>query len=166
MSFITSSLGGSEVVRKVKRKFMSKFLSLLIVILSAMVSVSAQIRPDEKRYVEDKSVSLKMDLPGTEAAKEAFYPHTSYSYSADEFRPGVVQVGPRTTYLKEGLSSEEVVRLLGKPSAISERNERDEVVTIYEFPRSENRVLVAEFVKDALVRSTMESRGQATPADR
>ena len=90
----------------------------------------------------------------------------AYSYPPDEFKPGVVLVGPRTTYLKEGLSTEEVVRLLGKPSAISEHNDKDMVTTIYEFPRGESSVLVAEFVKDALIRYTIETRGQVAQADR
>jgi hypothetical protein len=39
-------------------------------------------------------------------------------------------------------------------------------VTIYEFPRSEGRVLIAEFVKGGLVRFTMETRGQVAKVDR
>jgi hypothetical protein len=94
----------------------------------------------------------------------AYLEPASYSYPADEFKPGVVRVGPRTTYLKEGLSTEEVVRLLGQPSAISERRE-NAVVTIYEFPRSEGHVLIAEFVKNALVRSRLEARGEVAKAE-
>ena len=71
-------------------------------------------------------------------------------------KTGVVRVGPSTTYLKEGLSTEQVVRLLGTPSAISERTEKDLKVTTYEFPRGEGRVLIAEFVSDALVKSRIE----------
>jgi hypothetical protein len=109
-------------------------------------------------------VNLKVDVPAT--APEAFYPNTAFSYSGDDFKPGVVQVGPRTTYLKEGLTTDEVVRLLGKPAAISERTDNDVVVTIYEFNRSEDRVLVAEFEKGALVRSAMQTRRQVAQADR
>lgn len=75
-------------------------------------------------------------------------------------KPGVVRVGPTTTYLKEGLSTEQVVRLLGEPSAISERIEKDLIVTTYEFPRGEGRVLIAEFVSDALIDSRIETRVQ------
>jgi hypothetical protein len=89
-----------------------------------------------------------------------------YSYPAAEFKPGVVQVGPRTTYLKEGLTTQEVVRLLGKPASIIERSENGVLVTVYVFPRGENRVLIAEFVKSALVRSTIETRGEVAQADR
>ena len=73
-------------------------------------------------------------------------------------RYGVVRFGPRTTYLKEGLRSQEVVRLLGQPSTVSERTEGDAVVTRYEFDRSEGRVIVAEFVSDALVRTRTETK--------
>ncbi len=34
-------------------------------------------------------------------------------------KAGVIRVGPSTTYLKEGFSVEEVIRLLGEPAAIS-----------------------------------------------
>jgi hypothetical protein len=75
-------------------------------------------------------------------------------------KAGVVRVGPTTTYLKEGLSTDQVVRLLGEPSAIYERTEEDLIITTYEFPRAEGRVLIAEFVSGALVDSRVESRAQ------
>jgi hypothetical protein len=90
---------------------------------------------------------------------------TAYRYPSDEFKPGVVRVGPRTTYLKEGLSTAEVVRLLGKPAAVSERSEQDVLTTILEFPRGEGQLLIAEFVKDKLVRTMMQTRGQVAHAD-
>ena len=147
---------------------MRKFLSLVIVIMSAMVSGSAQTGQDLKRSLESKHVTSKVDVPATRNTDEdaSYIRQTAYSYPADDFKPGVVQVGPRTTYLKEGLSTEEVVRLLGKPSAITERNEKDVLVTIYEFPRGEGRVLIAAFVKGGLVRFTMETRGEVARADR
>ncbi len=151
---------------------MRRVLSILVVITAAMVTVSAQATPETRqesgrkrtRYSDAKVVNLKVDIPAT--APEAFYPNTDFSYSGEDFKPGVVQVGPRTTYLKEGLTTAEVVRLLGKPAAISERLDNDIVVTVYEFTRSEDRVLIAEFVKGALVRSTMETREQVAQADR
>jgi hypothetical protein len=81
-------------------------------------------------------------------------------------KAGIVRVGPSTTYLKEGFSLEEVVRLLGEPAAISERYDGDESVTTYEFPRGQNRILVAEFVNGALVRSRTETRGLVALGDR
>jgi len=81
-------------------------------------------------------------------------------------RAAIVRVGPSTTYLKEGFSLEEVLRLLGEPAAISERHDGDESVTTYEFPRGQNRILVAEFVNGALVRSRTETRGLVALGDR
>ena len=75
-------------------------------------------------------------------------------------KAAVVRVGPTTTYLKEGLSTEQVVRLLGEPSAILERQEESSTVLTYEFPRAEGRVLIAEFVNDALRSSRVEARGE------
>lgn len=139
---------------------MRSVLSVVIVIMSAMVSASAQTEPDRKQYVEDKSVTLRVEKVPAAEREDYFLPCTSYSYPVEDFRPGVVQVGPRNTYLKEGFSTEEVVRLLGKPSAISERSETGVVVTVYEFPRGEGRVLIAEFIKGVLVHSTTETHGQ------
>jgi hypothetical protein len=147
---------------------MGKVLSLVIVIMSAIVSAAAQTEPDAKRSFETKHVTAKVDRRATRTTDEdeSLVRQTSYSYPADEFKPGVVQVGPRTTYLKEGFSTEEVIRLLGMPTAVSERSDKDVVVAIYEFPRGEGRVLIAEFVKGVLVRSAMETRGQIAQADR
>lgn len=73
-------------------------------------------------------------------------------------RVGVVRVGPSTTYLKQGLSTEEVVKLLGEPTAISEGTDGE---VTYEFPRSEGRVLLADFVNGSLVSSRTETRTNA-----
>ena len=73
-------------------------------------------------------------------------------------KAAVVRVGPTTTYLKAGLNTEQVVRLLGEPSAIYNRSEKDLTITTYEFPRAEGRVLIAEFVSDALVGTKVEKR--------
>ena len=81
-------------------------------------------------------------------------------------RAGIVRVGPSTTYLKEGFSLEEVLRLLGEPAAISERRDGNEFISTYEFPRGQNRFLIAEFVNGALVRSRTETRVQVALWDR
>ena len=135
---------------------MQKVLGIVIVVMAAMICVSAQTRQDGVRYTEHNGTILKLNAPATET--DAFYPHTSYSYPVEDFKPGVVQVGPRTTYLKEGLRTDEVVRLLGKPARISERSQNDVVITTYEFQRGEGRILIAEFVGDLLVRSRSEAR--------
>ncbi len=75
-------------------------------------------------------------------------------------RPAVVRVGPSTTFMKPGLSTAQVVRLLGEPLNQSDRSNNGVRVVTYEFVRSENRVFIAEFVNDALVSSRTESRTQ------
>jgi hypothetical protein len=107
---------------------MFKLLIFLMVIVSALVGVSAQTKGNIKASVPQRIV-----------------------------RGGVVHVGPRSTYLQEGLSTEEVVRLLGEPAVVSERDERGVLVTTYEFPRSEGRTLIAEFTKGVLIRSRIET---------
>ncbi|HEV7743647.1 MAG TPA: hypothetical protein VGO56_01505 [Pyrinomonadaceae bacterium] len=138
---------------------MRKVLGIVIMSLAAMVCVSAQTTQDRTKYADDKVAASKLGIP---AAAEAFLPGTSYNYSVDDFKPGVVKVGPRTTYLKEGLRTDEVIRLLGKPTSTSERTESDLVITIYEFKRAEGHFLVAEFVSDVLVRSWTELRDTPT----
>ena len=152
---------------------MRKSLGLVIVIMSAVLSVSAQAsvqaHQDRKQYVEDKSLSLRVDKVETAEKVEAesnFLPRTSYSYPLEDFKPGVVLVGPRTTYLKAGLSREQVVRLLGKPASITERSVKNVVITTYEFKRGEGRILIAEFEHGLLVRSRTETRDVDVTADR
>jgi hypothetical protein len=131
-----------------------------------MVSVSAQSRQDRKQFVDDKNAALRVERVPT-TGEDISFRSTSYSYPVDDFKPGVVRVGPRTTYLKEGLSADEVIRLLGKPLSVTERNDKDTVVTTYEFQRGEGRVLIAEFEHGLLVRSRVESRhGETVEADR
>jgi len=138
---------------------MRKILSIVIISLAAMVCVSAQTTKDRTKYAEDKGTS-RLGIP---AATEAFLPGTAYNYSVDDFKPGVVKVGPRTTYLKEGLRTDEVVRLLGKPTSTSERTESELVITTYEFKRAEGHFLMAEFVSGVLVHSWTEIREPQTP---
>ena len=141
---------------KGQSQVMKKVLGVMIVIMTAMVCVSAQTRQGRIRFTEHDETVLNVKVPAKEP--DAFYPHTSYSYPVEDFKPGVVQVGPRTTYLKEGLRTDEVVRLLGKPASVSERSENDVVITTYEFQRGEGRILIAEFVSNLLVRSRLETR--------
>jgi hypothetical protein len=153
--------GLSAASGKGEEKFMSKAVSLVIVIMCALVSVSAQDRIARRYHSEDKNVELRADkaeTAGVARVAEDFVPATSYSYSGDDFKPGVVRVGPRTTYLKEGLTTAEVVRLLGKPISTSERTEDDVIVKTYEFQRGNGRILIAEFEQGLLVRSRIEER--------
>jgi hypothetical protein len=131
---------------------MRRFLVIAIILTVGIISASAQ--SSKRKHHADKSAS-KMTVEAENAV-----PRTSFSYPLDDYKPGVVKVGPRTTYLKEGLRTDEVVRLLGKPSSTSERKENDVVVKIYEFQRGEHQVLVAEFVSDSLVRYHTETRDE------
>lgn len=76
-------------------------------------------------------------------------------------RNGVVHVGPRSTYLKEGLSRDEVVSLLGAPTSILQSKRDGRSVVVYEFERSGDRVLVAEFVNGSLIAARTETRSIA-----
>jgi hypothetical protein len=69
----------------------------------------------------------------------------------------VLRLGPSSTYLKEGLRTDEVVGLLGKPSNVSERREGNRLITTYTFERSEGRVLIADFANGLLINSRMET---------
>lgn len=75
-------------------------------------------------------------------------------------KSSVVRVGPSVTYLKEGFTVEEVLRLLGQPANVSKHQSGNEMVTTYEFPRGQKRFLIAEFVNGALVSSRTETRDQ------
>ncbi len=75
-----------------------------------------------------------------------------------------IRLGPPTTYLKEGLTAEQVVRILGEPIKVAERNENGITVETYEFQRGANRVLIADFVKGSLVNSRTESRAPLAEA--
>lgn len=122
---------------------MRKIPGIVIVIMLALISVAAQRGSfSPKESSEDNG---------------AFYPRTSYRYPVEDFKPGVVRVGPRTTYLKEGLTIAEVVRFLGKPFSISERTQNNTIVKMYSFQRGEGRMLIVEFENNVLVRSWLET---------
>jgi hypothetical protein len=76
-------------------------------------------------------------------------------------RKGVVHVGPRSTYLKVGLTPAEVVSLLGAPDSISESKWEGQSLLVYEFQRSGDRVLIAEFVNGSLSTTRTETRSVA-----
>ena len=62
--------------------------------------------------------------------------------------PRVLKIGPSTTFLKNGLKIGEVLRCLGKPIALTERQEGDTHFSTAVFSLSGNRVLMAEFEGD------------------
>ena len=80
-------------------------------------------------------------------------------------RSDVIRIGPSTTYLKEGLTADEVVQLLGKPTHVSDLGEGELLVSRYEFQRGGNRILIAEFVNNALVSSRTETIEHLARAD-
>jgi hypothetical protein len=100
----------------------------------------------------------------TEADKRSARLGETSSVVAGYVRNGVVHVGPRETYLQSGLKTEEVLRLLGEPSNISEHTQNGKIVATYEFQRGEGRVVIAEFVGGALVRSRTETRSTGSIA--
>ena len=77
-----------------------------------------------------------------------------------------IRISPPTTYLKEGLTAEQVLRVLGEPIEVSERDEQGVTIKTLHFQRGANRVLVAEFVNGALVSSRTESRGPLVARNR
>ena len=72
-------------------------------------------------------------------------------------RHKVVQVGPRSTYLREGMDQDDVLRLLGEPASISSRNSDEGIVSVYEFRRSNGRTLITEFAAGKLISYRTES---------
>ena len=142
---------------------MRKVFSIIIVITSAVISISAQTKLERRHHPEVISMTSEADTKLSEVGNGAFYPRTSYSYPLEDFKTGVVKVGPRTTYLKDGLRVDEVIRLLGKPLSITERTEQNVSLKIYVFQRGEGQVLIAEFDNNLLVRSYTELR-EARPA--
>jgi len=100
-----------------------------------------------------------------DADKTAASLKSSSEVASGYVRNGVVHVGPRTTFLKEGLTTQDVLKLLGEPSAMSNRSENGTTVSTYEFQRGEGRVLVAEFVANSLISSRIENRTVALGGD-
>ncbi|HLN98551.1 MAG TPA: hypothetical protein VK208_08830 [Pyrinomonadaceae bacterium] len=139
---------------------MRKSIIIVIIVLALAACVSAQTGQHRAKYGEAKDLAPKVSPRLAVAENEILNVGTAYCYPAADFKPGVVRVGPRTTYLKEGLRIEEVVRLLGKPVSITEQNDNGVVVTIYAFQRGEGRIIIAEFIDGALVRSRTETQDE------
>jgi hypothetical protein len=142
-------------------------------------AIAAEAQEIKKARIEQKALQggsrfnvhfVRMDsmVMTPTSVMDALRKYVDFEGSADDaaslrqtggyIRQGVVHVGPRSTYLKEGLSTAEVLNALGEPVAVSERKQDGKVVSIYEFQRSHGRILIAEFVSDALVGSRIETR--------
>ena len=149
---------------------MRRLAILAIFMICAAVGISAQTSSENsgrsrRHHVEDKHATLRVNKITSPEADASFAPNTAYSYALDDFKPGVVRVGPRTTYLKPGLRTDEVIRLMGKPAAITQRTEKDVTVTVYEFQRGDGQLVIAEFESGLLARSRTETREKSVEAD-
>jgi len=98
--------------------------------------------------------------PGARQPANAL-PQQEISIAKDGRHPSssVVRLGPPTTFLKTGLSKDEVVRLLGDPESSSENNLGESHVSTFVFRRSGGRVLIADFRDDLLVNYRIQPVG-------
>jgi hypothetical protein len=134
-----------------------KFLIITLFVLVSSVTVAAQTAAEQKPVSDGRQVEF------ANRAEAAPILNTKTERSAERRQVArvvdgrVLRLGPTTTYIKNGLSTEEVVRLLGKPESITERQDGDRQLAIYNFPRSDGRVFVAEFENGLLVGSRTES---------
>ena len=133
---------------------MQKIFSLIAVILLLEVAVSAQTARDLKSDSERGQAEYAAHLKGSKVDGSG---GKKVKGDAKLRASNVLRVGPSTTYLKHGLSTDEVVRFLGQPGSTSERQEGDARLATYIFPRGEGRFIVAEFKNGALVSSRAES---------
>ena len=117
---------------------MKKVFGLFAIILLSALAVSAQT----KVKTEAGARSLE-ETKGTVAVKK----------SARKNDPRILRVGPSSTYLKNGLSIDDVLGVLGEPLSSTERQDGQILLTTYLFQRSEDRILVAEFENGLLVSS-------------
>jgi len=121
--------------------------NIYFVRLDAWMLTPATLIESLHRYVEftmsDKNTAKLQESSGVAAG-----------YVTDR----VVHVGPRNTYLKQGLKTQEVISLLGQPEQVSERTQDGKHIATYEFQRGDGRVLIADFVGGTLVSSRTEVR--------
>ena len=120
---------------------MQKFFIITLFVLLTSITAAAQTARDEKPDAAKLGVKTNVQTEG----------ERRQVLRVVDGR--VLRLGPTTTYLKNGLSTEEVVRLLGKPATITERRDGARLFTTYSFSRSEGRVFVAEF-ENGLLRSS------------
>jgi hypothetical protein len=124
---------------------MKKAFVIISMILIPVVAASAQTG------TKGEAVASRRSSQGEKRASTS-------SRAGKERAPGVLRLGPSTTYLKNGLKTDEVLRLLGRPATVSERAQGDALFTTYTFERGAGRLLVAEFEDGMLVSSRTEAR--------
>ena len=126
---------------------MKRFFSLTAIVLFAVVVVPAQKR------VNGSYSDLRSRRAGVE--KRAANHKTARFQDARAFR-----LRPSTIYLKNGLSTDEVLRLMGTPTSVSERQEGNAHLATYIFHRSEGRIFVADFENGVLINSRIEDQSE------
>jgi hypothetical protein len=96
-----------------------------------------------------------LDFAQVDDGNASLFQKTSFSTERRRaFTSSVITLGPRKTYLKNGLTADEVVRLLGQPLNVHHSMDG---TAVYMFQRGQNRVLIADFVDSILVDSRIES---------
>jgi hypothetical protein len=131
---------------------MQKFFIITLFVLLTSITAAAQTTRDEKA----EAVKSTDSTPARLVVKTNAQTETERKQVLRVVDGRVLRVGPTTTYLKNGLSTGEVVRLMGKPATITERREGARLFTTYTFSRSEGRVFVAEFENGLLTSSRTE----------
>jgi hypothetical protein len=141
-----------------------KFFIITLFVLISSITVAAQTAAEQKSVLDAGQVEFakRAETPRDLGAAGAPIMNAKTKTSAERRQVTrvvdgrVLRLGPTTTYLKNGLSTDEVVRLLGKPESVSERHEGNSHLLIYAFPRADGRVFIAEFENGLLVNSRME----------
>jgi hypothetical protein len=145
---------------------MQKFLITTGFILLSSIAIAAQTTDRQKPLSEGKRVEFSKPA---DAGRTITVPATVTAgkpLAAGRIVDGrVLRLGPSTTYIKNGLSTDEVLRLLGKPVRVAERREGDRSFMTYTFRRSEGRVFVAEFENGLLVGSRTEAADSFEPRE-
>lgn len=144
---------------------MQKFFVLIALVFLSSVSIAAQTAEEQKPLSSGKQVEFTKRAETERIIKPTGAASLSGETKTDGKRGQsgslvdgrVIRFGPTTTYLKNGLRTDEVVRLLGKPVCVSERREGNLLLSTYTFRRSEGRIFVAEFENHVLVSSRTES---------
>lgn len=123
---------------------MKKVLVIISILFASALCASAQTTA---------GVSLSSSRQTAKVEKKA----SAASRQKETRGPAVIRVGPSTTYLKNGLRPNDVVRFLGRPATVSERRDGELSFATYIFARSGGRILVAEFENGVLVNSYTEA---------
>lgn len=134
---------------------MQKFFIVTAFVLLSSVSAAAQT-PAEQNPLSENKVEFANRAEASSVSAPVISAKGRQTERVVDGR--VIRVGPTTTYLKNGLSVEEVFKLLGRPAAQYERLEAGRLLTIYAFPRSAGRLLIAQFENGLLTDSRMETQ--------